>query len=109
MDGDVSLNLLLLHHRIDNYPHVCIHGTHANTLTLTHAHIPTHTPMQAVEWKGDDEGELGASFTETPLDEWDGPQELKDKVPIHPVCVGASITQTPLDEWDGPQELNTRH
>merc|ERR1711988_1834617 len=26
-----------------------------------------------------DEGELGASFTETPLDEWDGPQELKDK------------------------------
>merc|ERR1719487_2221159 len=35
--------------------------------------------MQAVEWKGKDEGELGASFTETPLDEWDGPDDLKEK------------------------------
>jgi len=35
--------------------------------------------MMAVEWKGNDEGELGASFTETPLDEWDGDDDLKAK------------------------------
>jgi elongation factor G len=33
--------------------------------------------MRAVEWKGADEGELGASFSETPLAEWDGDEELK--------------------------------
>merc|ERR1711871_1667199 len=33
----------------------------------------------AVEWKGADEGELGASFSETPIDEWDGPDDLKAK------------------------------
>ena len=33
--------------------------------------------MMAVEWKGKDEGELGASFTETPLAEWDGDDDLK--------------------------------
>jgi elongation factor G len=35
--------------------------------------------MIAVEWKGADEGELGASFSETPIDEWDGPDDLKAK------------------------------
>jgi len=36
--------------------------------------------MQAVEWIGADAGENGASFTETPVEEWNRYDEFKDKI-----------------------------
>ena len=36
--------------------------------------------MQAIEWIGADAGENGASFTETPVEEWNRYDEFKEKI-----------------------------
>ena len=47
--------------------------------------------MEAVEWLGED---LGASYTQTPIDEWDGPEELKEQAKeYHELLVEIAVEQ----------------